>query len=671
MTLDRRPPIPAFLLALALALLPLCALGAEDEKHAHDHEPHDEHHDDHHHDDHHHEMDVIVVQATRSQRRVQDETIRVEVLSGEEIAEKLLMRPGNISMMLNETGGLRVQVTSPALGSANVRIHGMRGRYTQLLADGLPLYGGQASSLGLLQVPPSDLGQVEIIKGSSSALYGGQALGGVINLVSKRPGSSGEGEIILNATTRDAQDASAYAAGPLSSSWSGSVLSNYHRQSAQDLDDDDWIDMPFYERQSLRPRLFYNGPEGTSAYLTVGAMLEDRRGGTLDGKALPNGQPFPQQQDTARMDAGLVVDQPVSNWGRAQIRASAVRQIHDHTFGDVLEENRHETLLVEASLAGEANQSSWITGIAYQADGYDSNTFPTFDYHYKAPAVFGQVDHELTENVAVTGSARWDHHSEYGDQISPRLSLIYRPGPWTIRTSWGRGFYAPTPFVEGTEAAGLSRLEALSNLEAETAQTLSIDFGYAQGPLETGLTFFGSDIDNAVSLEAIGPDRVRLINRPGTTRTRGIEALASWKMKPWKIMASYLYLDTSESDATSQNRRAVPLTPRHSAGLVAMWEDHDRGRVGLEIYYTGKQTLDDNPYRSESKPYVHVGLLGEIVLGRYRLFLNLENLLNVRQSREDPLIRPSRAPSGRWTVDAWSPLEGFIANAGIRVQFGR
>lgn len=188
------------------------------------------------------ELEEIVVQATRSRRRVQDEPMRVEVLSQEEIEEKLLMRPG--TMMLNETGGLRVQVTSPGLGSANVRIHGMRGRYTQLLADGLPLYGGQASSLGLLQVPPSDLGQVEVIKGSASALYGGQALGGVINLVSKRPGEDADGELILNTTSRDAQDLSGYFGSPLTGHWSGSLLTNYNRQSVQDLDGDDWIDMP-------------------------------------------------------------------------------------------------------------------------------------------------------------------------------------------------------------------------------------------------------------------------------------------------------------------------------------------------------------------------------------------------------------------------------------------
>lgn len=622
------------------------------------------------HDHHAGEVEEIIVQATRSRLRLQDEPIRVEVLSQEEIEEKLLMRPGNISMMLNETGGLRVQVTSPALGSANVRIHGMRGRYTQLLADGLPLYGGQASSLGLLQVPPSDLGQVEVIKGSASALYGGQALGGVINLVSKRPGADAGGEVIVNATTREAQDFSAYIESPLGRGWSGSLLSNYNRQSAQDLDDDNWIDMPGYERYSARPRLFYDGPDGSSVYLTAGVMTEDRRGGTRGGVA-PDGEPFQQDQDTRRFDAGLVLDRPIANWGLAQLRASATRQSHDHRFGELLETDRHQTMLIEASLAGDSPTTSWVGGVAYQTDDYDAETFPSFDYGYDAPAVFAQVDRVLGPDVSVAASARWDDHSEYGGQFSPRLSLLYRPGPWTIRASWGRGFYAPTPFVEETEAAGLSRLEPLSGINAETAETLSLDFGYALGELETGLTLFGSDINDAVRLQTVAPERVRLVNQNGVTRTRGIEALLRWRRAPYVVTASYLYLDASEPAGSVPGRRSVPLTPRHSAGLVAMWEQHDRGRVGLELYYTGKQSLEDNPYRNASESYLHIGLLGEIVLGRYRLFLNLENLLDVRQTKKDPLLRPGRAPDGRWTVDAWAPLEGFIANAGFRVSLGR
>ena len=225
------------------------------------------------------ELEEVVVQATRTNRRMQDGALRIEVLSGHELEEKLLMRPSNISMMLNETGGLRVQVTSPALGSANVRIHGMRGRYTQLLADGLPLYGGQASSLGLLQVAPSDLGQIEIIKGAASSLYGGQALGGVINLVSKYPRPEPSGEVIVNATTRNGQDLSAYGEAGLSRPIRSSFLANVSRQSAQDLDGDRWIDMPSYNRVAIRPRMFYEGDNGTRGFLTLGAMTENRRGG--------------------------------------------------------------------------------------------------------------------------------------------------------------------------------------------------------------------------------------------------------------------------------------------------------------------------------------------------------------------------------------------------------
>ena len=648
--------IHALTLACLLALaIPLAAHG-EDDDHAHG--------------DHAGEIEEIVVQATRSRRRVQDEAIRVEVLSQEEIEEKLLMRPGNISMMLNETGGLRVQVTSPALGSANVRIYGLRGRYTQLLADGLPLYGGQASSLGLLQVPPSDLGQVEIIKGSASALYGGQSLGGVINLVSRRPGDETTGEVILNATTRDAQDVSVYSEGALGDGWSGSLLANYNRQTAQDLDGDDWIDMAGYRRISARPRLYYEGRDGLTAYLTAGAMTEDRRGGTEGGGVVPDGAPFQQNQDTRRYDAGLVIERPVGDWGIAQLRASGTRQDHDHRFGSLLEIDRHETTLVEASLAGDSASRSWVAGIAYQSDAYDSETFPVFDYNYDAPAIFAQLDQDLAAGLSLTASIRWDDHSEYGGQFSPRVSLLYRPGPWTIRGSWGKGFYAPTPFVEETEAAGLSRLEPLSGLGAETAETLSLDISYAAGVLETGLTFFGSDVNDAVRLQSVAADRVQLVNQGGTTSTRGIEAMLRWRDGPYVVTASYLYLDTEEPRVSSPGSRPVPLTPGHSAGLVAMWEQHDRGRVGLEIYYTGEQSLADNPYRTESEPYLHIGLLGEVVLGRYRLFLNFENLLDVRQTREDPLVRPSRAPSGLWTVDAWGPLEGFIANAGIRIRFG-
>ena len=611
----------------------------------------------------------IVVQATRSGRRVQDEPLRVEVIGREEIEEKILMRPGNIAMVLSETGGLRVQVTSPALGSSNIRVQGMDGRYTQLLADGLPLYGGQTSSLGLLQIPPTDLGQVEVIKGSVSALYGASALGGVINLVSRRPADEAQFETLLNATTRNGQDATAYVSSPINDMTSASITGGLHRQSAQDLDDEGWRDIAAYDRWSLRPRVFLTAPTGASLYLTAGVMHEDRFGGTSPGRTTPDGNPFPQTQRTKRVDGGLVAEMPIEGIGTAQIKLSGVSQRHKHQFGTVTEIDRHGTLFAEAALAGSSNGTAWVGGVAWQTDDYQSKTFPAFDYRYKVPGAFAQVEKEIGPLVTVAASGRVDVHNEYGTQFSPRLSLLYRPGDWTIRTSFGRGFYGPTPFVEEIEAAGLSRLEPLQELKPETATTASLDVGYVSGPFEANMTLFGSNITDATRLEIFALERVRLINVDGTTRTRGSELLLRYRSNGFTVTGSYVYVDATEPSPAG-GRRVVPLTPKHTAGLVGMWEDHHKGRIGVELYYTGKQPLEDNPYRTVSKPYFELGLLGEVVVGKARLFLNAENILNIRQTKYDPLLLRTRAPDGSWTLDVWAPTEGFVLNGGVRLRFG-
>jgi iron complex outermembrane receptor protein len=613
--------------------------------------------------------DEIVVQATRSGRRVQDEPVRVEVIAGEEVEEKLLMTPGNISMLVAETGGLRVQVTSPALGASSVRVRGLEGRYTQLLADGLPLYG-QASSIGLLQIAPADLGQVEVIKGAASALYGPSALGGVINLVSRRPGDDPQSDLLFNVTSRNGQDATVYSATPVGDTWGVSLLGGAHRQSRQDLDGDGWIDMPGYRRLTVRPRLFWTGSEGSKLFLTLGAMTEDRRGGTLPGRTTPDGRPFAQTQDSSRFDAGLVGESPVGERGTVHLRASAMRQDHDHLFGASREDDRHGTLFGELSYSARSDRTSWLVSVALQRDSFRSDAFAALDYTFTVPGLFAQVEHDVADDLTVAASGRVDHHSRYGSFASPRLSALYKPGRWTVRASIGRGFYAPTPFVDEIEAAGLSRLAPLAGLKAETATSGSVDVGYAAGRTELIAALFAADVDRAVRLEEAGPASVRLVNGAGTIRTRGVELLARQRWDSISVTGTYVFVYATEPDPASGARRTVPRTPKHSAGLVAMWEEHGRGRLGIEAYYTGRQRLDDNPYRSVSRRYVEMGILGEIVFGRASLFLNLENILGVRQTKWDPMLRPRRAADGRWTVDAWGPTDGFVANGGVRLRFG-
>jgi len=672
-------------LALFIALVPFQSHANEPEpEHQHEEakskeDKHDDHSDEHGHSDEHehgHGVEKILVLSTRLGRAVSDEPIRVEVINTEELTEKAIMRPGNISMLVAETGGVRVQTTSPALGSANIRLQGLYGRYTQLLNDGLALYGGQASSIGLLQIPPTDLSRVEIIKGSASSLYGGSAMGGVINLISRRPTDQTDAEVLLNATSRDGQDITTYLATPLSDSLGVSFTAGAHHQATQDLDDDGWIDMAGYERYTARPRLFWEGENGANVYATAGFMTEKREGGTLAGQTTPDGNPFPQTQDSERFDGGVIANGPLTETLSWAVRASAMVQNHDKRFGEVFDDDQHESYLVESTLSGYTDHAQWVAGVAMQSERFQSQDFSEFDYTFDVPGIFAQADYEFTEQISTSLSARVDDHSEFGTQFSPRISMLYRPGDVTVRASYGRGYFAPTPFVEEIEAAGLSRLAPLDNLQEETAVTSSLDITYQHDKLETSVTVFASEVEGVTELQAFssqmdGPlDRVRLLNAQGDSRIYGSELMLRYKWKDIKLIASYLYLDATEFDRDSNARQRIALTPRHSSGFVAMWEEHGSHRVGFEAYYTGKQRLNGNPFRAESKAYWHLGLLGEITIGQFSWFINAENLLNIRQTKEDSLVLPFRAPDGQWTTDIWSRNDGFIVNAGVRIKFG-
>jgi iron complex outermembrane receptor protein len=161
-----------------------------------------------------------------------------------------------------------------------------------------------------------------------------------------------------------------------------------------------------------------------------------------------------------------------------------------------------------------------------------------------------------------------------------------------------------------------------------------------------------------------------LTNAPTPTRTSGANLFAVYNREPFAVTALYSYTRSTEWSPDKAQRVETTLTPRQAAGLdVAFEEDESGTRVGLEIFYTGRQALDDNPYRISSVPYTTLGLLVEQRVGSATIFLNAENLTGVRQTRFDPLLLASQNATGRWTTSEWAPLEGRTVNAGVRVHF--
>lgn len=315
-------------------------------------------------------------------------------------------------------------------------------------------------------------------------------------------------------------------------------------------------------------------------------------------------------------------------------------------------------------MRGSAPRQTWVAGVAFERATLDPHERPEFAYTYNVPGFFVQDDVQLQPWLILSASARADAHSQFGTFVSPRVSALIRGRAWNSRVSIGSGFFAPSPLTDETEAAGLARLHLVEPLKAERGRSRSLDVTKNIGPLTATVTLFRYDVRDPVVLDRA---TYTLANASEPTITSGVETVAIYRREPFSVTGTYTYVWSREG--IGPERGDVPLTPRHSAGFVGMWEREDRGRIGVEAYLTGRQRLEDNPYRSKSVPYVLFGGLVERRIGRVRVFVNVENLGDVRQTHWESIIRPTRAADGRWTVDAWAPLDGRVINGGVRLRF--
>jgi outer membrane receptor for ferrienterochelin and colicins len=616
-------------------------------------------------------MEEVTVTATRIERLAGQTPLRVEVLDEMEVDENTLMAPSGITMLLNETPGLRVQPASPTLGTGSVRILGLSGQYTAILADGLPLYGGAASALGPLDISPVDLKRVELIKGAASSLYGGQALGGVINLISKPP--TGQNELLLNRRTMGVTDAATWLSRRLSEHSGISLLVSGTIQSAADPDDDGWGDQSRARRWGLRPRFSFDDTNGRSLFVTGGYGYDDRQGGTLGNALAPDGLPFREGLTSRRGDAGLTLRLAQADSGHVAVRLALSTNGRERLFGPgPLERDRISTGFAEITRLAKSERGAVLLGAAVQADVYRNKLNPVFDHDWLTPGLFVTGDRDIGP-LTMSASVRADHHPQAGLELTERLALLARPaGEWFVRVSGGTGFAAPTSMTEEVEAIGLRAIQP-SRLSAERSIGAMVDVNGRVLGAEFLLTGYGSSIDGAIQLVDLGnPARSgALRNAAGPTRVSGAEAAAIWRFGESRFLLTYGYARGTRTDSETGRREAVPLLNRHRVGGDLMLERPGVYRVGIEGIYYGRQALDDNPYRSNSKPYLYAMAIAMRQWGPVEAVANFENLLDVRQTRYQPLIRRSAAVGGRWTTDVWAPLEGFMANVAVRYRWPR
>jgi outer membrane receptor for ferrienterochelin and colicins len=620
------------------------------------------------------DLDEVTVTSTRSSRTIANIPTRIEVIAGEELDEKANMKPGDIRMVLNETTGIQTQQTSATSANASIRIQGLDGRYTQILKDGFPLFTGAASGLGLLQIPPLDLKQVEVIKGSSSTLYGGGAIAGMVNLISKTPTDERELNIHLNGTSAGGMDINGFY-GEKFGKVGLTVFASRNSNVPYDPGDIDLTAIPEFERYVFKPKVFLYFNENTSLNFGINSSIETRTGGDLhyirgNGDAKHS---FFERNNSDRVSSQFSLNHKLGERSKINVRNSLSYFNREITIPGYLFDGSQYSSFSEATFSTENDKVEWITGLNLWTDHFKENQQTEVslrDYNQTTFGAFVQNNFHAASWLELEAGLRGDYVVDYGFSLLPRISALFKINEqWNSRLGGGLGYKTPTIFTEDSERIQYQNVLPISSLanKLERSYGANWDINYRtslfndQVGFSVNHLFFYTFLNNPLVMEADGSGKFRFNNSPGHMDSKGMETNVKFTYEDFKLFVGYSFTDAEihKGDVVRQN----PLTAKHRLNNVLMYEVEDKWKLGAEAYYYSKQTLTDG---SQGKSYWIFGFMAEKLWERFSVYINFENFTDTRQTRFENIYTGSISnPVFR---DIYAPLDGFVVNGGLKIR---
>ena len=619
------------------------------------------------------ELEEVKVTSTRSSRTIKNTPTRIEVIAADELEEKSSMQPGNIKMLLTESTGIQTQQTSQVSGSASIRIQGLDGKYTQLLQDGFPLYSGFASGLSILQIPPLNLKRVEVIKGSTSTLYGGGAIAGLINLITKEPTEKREISFLANINQTQALDLSGFYAEKYKKSGL-TIYASSNSQKAYDVNNDGFSDIPKFDRYTINPKFFYYPNEKTIFSFGVNAGFENRIGGdmqVIDNKSDAT-HTFFERNNSNRYSTQAKFEKTFDNKNILTIKNSVGyfnRKIEKQAYNF---EGQQIATFTEANYLIPNEKSEWNLGANLVSDNFKQINLVAdkLDYYNATFGIFAQNNLNITEKFILESGLRLDISNRSNVFVLPRLSLLYKINEkLSSRFGGGLGYKSPTIFSEETEEKAFQNINSLdfSKVSPEKSYGLNADVNYKttlfdEVSFAINQMFFYTIIKNPLVLNSVPlTANYDFENANGNIETKGFETNVKLRFEDVSCYIGYTYIDAKRN--FDNNSTVNPLTAKHRINANLMYEWEEKLRIAYEVFYVGNQYLTNN---EKVRDYWVMGVSGEYKFKYFSLFLNLENFLDSRQSKWENMYSGTiQNPQFR---EVYTPTDGFILNGGVKIR---
>jgi len=618
------------------------------------------------------EMSEVVITSTRSSaNRIEDLPMKVEVLGQEEMQEEGQEKPGNIASLLGDLSVIHVQNTSAVSGSNAIRMQGLDGKYTQLLRDGVPVYEGISGNFGVLAIPPLDLKQIEIIKGSISTLYGGGAIAGMINFVSKAPTKKPELTVLLNHSTLKETNANVYYA----QRWNKTGLTLFAgttQQKAVDVNNDGFSDVPDLHQYIIHPKFFYYiNPRAT---LTAGytGTFETRNGGDMHAIGTKEAGVSRYFDNNTNSRHSVDVQYTERGIDGGKFTAKAVGSIFNVNENEkyFLTHGQQINSYAEMSYNKVVGKNDLVFGLNNTSENYsrrpDDSTHVN-NYFYNTTGLFAQDGIHFSDKFITEVGIRADYHNRYHWFILPRIAFVYKPiDGMSIRLSSGTGYKVPEIFTSQTQMMGYEKLLPLSDsVQAEKSYGINFDANYEFKLGEVKVTvnqaLYYTDIQHAIVPIVHANGYYSLQSASYDAHSLGTD---TYIQSSWDELELYLGYNHTVSKYTDVAKTNVPFAPRDKFAATLAYEIEGKWRMGVESSWVGNQYLPDN---TKAPDYWFWALMLQHNFGEHvSVVANCENIFDSRQGKNEPLYTGSI--SDPQFKPLWGPIDGRSVNLSVKFK---
>ncbi|QIX61174.1 TonB-dependent receptor [Hymenobacter sp. BT18] len=601
--------------------------------------------------------------------------------------------------------GVRPQLNCNVCGTGDIHINGLEGPYTMVLIDGMPLVSSLSTVYGLSGIPSSLIERVEVVKGPASTLYGSEAVGGLINVITKNPAKAPRLSVDVLATSHRDANLDLGIARKIGSASTLLSTSLYHYTQRRDVNEDGFTDVPTQQRVSVFNKWSWTRPEQRVANVAGRYYYEDRFGGQLGWNPTYRGGDsiYGESVYTSRYEL----------LGQYQLPVRGQRIIVSGTFNQHQQNSAYGTTLYRATQRVGFGQLTWarelsirhnlLAGATYRTTWYDDNTPATASGTEPAqnqpdliqlPGAFVQDEWRLTPDATLLAGLRYDYNSRHGSILSPRLNYKWgRPdGSRVWRVGLGNGYRVVNLFTEDHAAlTGAREVVVPEALKPERSWNVNVNYNRflptaSGGTITLDASAFYTYFTNKISPDYdTNPNQIVYRNLAGYAVSRGLTLNTEFAFaRPLKVMLGVTLLDVFRQERATAEEPSRRVAQVHSPPFSGTWAiSYTLQKLGLALDYTGQVSspmplpVFPNDFRPSRSPWFalqNVQATRKLREG-LELYGGIKNLFNFLPRHV--LLRPfdpfdkqvgTDNPQG-YTFDTsynYAPLQGRRVFLGVR-----